>query len=78
MIIEGEIKCAGDSPEAVCRQLIGIIGQDAEIVTIYYGNGTSAAAADDLRNVAAKMLPDCDVSLYDGGQPVYFYIVSAE
>ena len=49
-----------------------------EIITVYYGSDVSDSAADAAREKIAVSLPDADVSLVNGGQPVYHYIISAE
>ena len=35
-------------------------------------------AAESLRDRVASQHPDCDIELQYGGQPIYYYIVSAE
>ena len=53
-------------------------GEDAELITLYYGSDISE---EDAENAAAKVeekYPDIDVELQMGGQPIYYYIVSVE
>ena len=45
---------------------------------IYYGEEITEEAAETLRDRVAKQHPDCDIELQYGGQPIYYYIVSAE
>ena len=49
-----------------------------EFVTVYYGEDV----AEDEANSAAKIFegnfPDAEVSVVNGGQPVYYYMISAE
>lgn len=51
---------------------------DAELISIYYGADITSEDADALCDKIAKAHPDCDVELQFGGQPVYYYVVSAE
>lgn len=51
---------------------------EAELITIYYGEDI---AEDDAEAVVAAVeveYPDVDVELQSGGQPIYYYIVSVE
>lgn len=52
--------------------------EDSEIVSIYYGEGITKDDADALVKKISDELPDLEVELYEGGQPVYYYIVSVE
>lgn len=51
---------------------------DAELISIYYGADVTEEDADALCERIEKAHPDCDVELQFGGQPVYYYVVSAE
>ena len=52
--------------------------EEYELISIYYGEEITEEAAETLRNRVAKQHPDCDIELQYGGQPIYYYIVSAE
>ncbi len=49
-----------------------------ELISIYYGEEITEEAAEHLRDRVAKQHPDCDIELQYGGQPIYYYIISAE
>ena len=49
-----------------------------EFLTIYYGADVTAEDAEDARAALAGHFPDTDISVIDGGQPVYYYMISAE
>jgi DAK2 domain fusion protein YloV len=51
---------------------------DPELITVYYGSDVDESAAEAARSKIAAGLPEADVSLVNGGQPVYHYIISAE
>lgn len=51
---------------------------DAELISIYYGSDVTEDDANTLFDKVAKAHPGCDVELQFGGQPVYYYVVSAE
>ena len=47
-------------------------------VTIYYGADVKEKHAQKAAEIFADICPDADVNLLNGGQPVYYYMVSAE
>lgn len=51
---------------------------DPGLISIYYGAEITKEDADRLCDKVTKAHPDCDVELQFGGQPVYYYVVSAE
>ena len=49
-----------------------------EYITIYYGADVSDRHAQKTADIFAQICPDADVNLIKGGQPVYYYLISAE
>ena len=49
-----------------------------EYVTIYYGEDIKEKHAQKAADLFAEICPDADVNLLNGGQPVYYYLISAE
>ena len=49
-----------------------------EYVTIYYGADVKEKHAQKAADIFADICPDADVNLLSGGQPVYYYLISAE
>ena len=49
-----------------------------EFVTIYYGEDIQEKHAQKAADLFAEICPDADVNLLCGGQPVYYYMISAE
>ena len=49
-----------------------------EYITIYYGADISEKHAQKAADIFADLCPDADVNLLSGGQPVYYYLISAE
>ena len=49
-----------------------------EYITIYYGNDVKEKHAQKAADIFAEICPDADVNLLRGGQPVYYYLISAE
>ena len=48
------------------------------LINIYYGVDVKEQEAEQLRLDVSEIYPDCDVELYNGGQSVYYYILSLE
>ena len=49
-----------------------------EYITIYYGEDVKEKDAQKAADLFADVCPDADVNLLSGGQPVYYYLISAE
>ena len=49
-----------------------------EYITIYYGADVKEKEAQKAADIFADICPDADVNLLSGGQPVYYYMISAE
>ena len=49
-----------------------------EYITIYYGEDIQQKHAQKAADIFAEICPDADVNLIEGGQPVYYYMISAE
>ena len=52
--------------------------QDAEFITIYYGEDVTAGQAETAKGIFAAACPRAEITLLSGGQPVYYYLISAE
>jgi DAK2 domain fusion protein YloV len=78
-LIDGELSVLGQEPEEVVLKLLEqLVEDDGEILTIYYGEGVSSAAAQELAARVSDAYPQCEVEVYEGGQPLYYYIVAVE
>ena len=49
-----------------------------EYITIYYGADITGEDAQEAAAIFTEACPDADVNLLSGGQPVYYYLISAE
>ena len=49
-----------------------------EYITIYYGEDVKEKHAQKAADIFADICPNADVNLLNGGQPVYYYLISAE
>ena len=55
-----------------------LITEDTVNITLFYGKEVSAEDAESLSNTLTEKYPSCDVTLIEGGQPVYYYLISLE
>ncbi|MBQ5926836.1 MAG: DAK2 domain-containing protein [Clostridia bacterium] len=64
--------------ETVVKLLAKMKEDFHQVITLYYGEDVQAEEAEALCQEIAEKYPDCDVDFHEGGQPVYYYIVSLE
>ena len=77
-IVNNDLFCAANTVAECLTMLAEEIG-DREIITIYYGKGITATEAEKTADVLRGLLsPRCDVTVVQGKQPIYHYIISAE
>lgn len=58
--------------------LKAMVDEEAELISIYYGSDVKKPEAESLYTKAREACPDCEVELHDGGQPIYYYMMSVE
>lgn len=51
---------------------------DSEFITIFYGEDLTEEDAQTAEAIFAEVCPEAEVTLVSGGQPVYYYLISAE
>jgi len=52
--------------------------QQAEFISIFYGEDVTEEQAQQAQQIFAAACPSAEVTLLPGGQPVYYYLISAE
>lgn len=73
------ILSVGKELDVVAKDMIEqMVDEETELITVYYGEEVSEEAANALGEEFTKAYPSCDVEVYSGGQPIYYYVVSAE
>jgi DAK2 domain fusion protein YloV len=77
--LNGDLVAVGDSPDAVVLDVMKRVNLDVvEVITIYYGDDTTADEAEAVGDSLDKQHPQLQVEVVQGGQPYYNYIVSVE
>lgn len=64
--------------ELLCQLAQKLSGEDREFITIYYGEDITKEQAEDAAQIFIAACPNTEISLIYGGQPVYYYLISAE
>ena len=73
------ILAVGEGVEGITMETIdAMVDEDTEIISVYYGSDVSAEDAQRLGEKLEERYPDFDVEVNDGGQPIYYYVVSVE
>ena len=67
-----------DLRSATLKLIEKLKDKNHSLINIYYGADVKEDDAEQLRLDVSEIYPDCDVELYNGGQSVYYYILSLE
>ncbi len=74
----GIVAVGTDLNKTVLETVEELIDEETELLSIYYGMEISEEDAEALKEKVESRHPDMDIELQDGGQPVYYYMISAE
>ena len=73
------ILAVGEDIAEITKETIGLmIDEDSELISVYYGEDITEEDAQALGDELQEQYPDCEVEVYEGGQPIYYYVVSVE
>ena len=75
----GILAVGKDIAETTIEMVEEMIGDDeVELISIYYGQDVTEEEAGKVGAEIEKLYSECDVELQFGGQPIYYYVISAE
>lgn len=78
-LYNGKIVVAGNNIHDVAYDLMQqIVTEDDELITVYFGKEIQQDDAQQLTDEIADRYDECDVEMHDGGQPLYYYLISVE
>jgi len=78
-IVDGQLTLTGIEPEEVAEKLISeSLEKSHELVTVYYGEDANESDAKELIEKLAEIYENVDFELHQGGQPLYYYLISME
>ena len=55
-----------------------MVDEDSAIVSIYFGSDSDEDSANELAAAIEEKYPDVEDEVNDGGQPIYYYVISVE
>ncbi len=74
-----KILSVGTDMDTVVLEMIEAMVEDSsELISLYFGSDVPEGEANKLRDKIAEKFSGLDVDIQNGGQPVYYYIVSVE
>lgn len=76
----GKLDYIEKDPVSTCvRVARSLTGKQTSFITLIYGEGiTEEQAREAKRQLQGKVHSDVEITLVDGGQPVYYFIISVE
>ena len=73
------IASVGKDIDTVIDELVeSMVDDGSELISIYYGSDVSESDAEALRDKLSVKYDSCDIELQNGGQPIYYYVISVE
>lgn len=75
---EGILSVGTDLESATLSMVKEMMTEDEELISVYYGADVTREDAEIIKDKLTAAYPSCDVELQYGGQPIYYYIISAE
>ncbi len=79
VIVDGKIKASDKELDlAVLDAVSCMVDDETGVITLFYGTDVSKNDAEAVKTSLEEKYDECDVFLYDGGQSVYHYLISAE
>ena len=76
-LVGGKIKSVGSDNSECVEKLLSYM-ENATYITVFYGEDAPEYEADKICNMITEAVPEAEVVLARGGQPLYDYIISAE
>lgn len=76
---DDSILSSGTDLEQTTLEMIDkMMTEDAAIVSIYFGQEATEESASKIGETIEEKYPDVEVEINNGGQPIYYYVVSVE
>ena len=76
---DDSILAVGEDIAEITKETIDLMtDEETELISVYYGEDISEEDANALGTELQEKYPDCEVEVYAGGQPIYYYVVSVE
>ena len=75
---QGMLAVGSSIERTAIETLKAMVDEESELISIYYGSDVKAEEAERVFAKAQKACPGCEVELHNGGQPIYYYLMSVE
>ena len=75
---KGILTVGSELTEVTLGMVDAMMDDDLELISIYYGADVPEADAEKIKDAVASKYSNCDIELQYGGQPIYYYVISAE
>lgn len=78
-MIDNDIAAHGPDLDAVLRELMDkMVESGDEIITVFAGEDADDEQTDKLAAYLEERYPDAELEMHQGGQPLYYYLISVE
>lgn len=78
-LIEGKINKVGDDYFTVAEGILeSMVDEDSELITIFYGKDVDENKIEEFTEKLEEKYEDCDIQMYKGDQPLYYFIMAVE
>ena len=78
-LCDGALLAVTPDLTAILTKMAEKVGaEEHSFINIFYGCDISEADAEAARDLFAAHAPDAEINLLSGGQPIYYYLISAE
>ena len=75
----GKMAASADTAEEALISFLD--GEDMsmyEIITLFIGKDVNSERRADVTERLEELYPDCELTVYEGGQPIYDYLIALE
>ena len=78
-LLDGKLMATARSVKEIAEKIAKCAAEkEAEFLSIYFGSDVTKAEADGFGSLLGEKVPEAEISVFDGGQPVYYYIIAME
>lgn len=78
-LLDGKLLGSYTNLSTLLKELNWSFGElEPEFITVYYGDSVSEEDAQSVTDNLSACFPEAEVTMVNGGQPVYYYMISAE
>ena len=76
---DSSILAAGQDMDTVIHDMVSrLVDEESSFLCVYYGADTKEEDAEALGQYLRETYPECEVEIQNGGQPIYYYLISVE